>query len=192
MLYFCDQMIPIPDAAELEQLQGVVAFRDKVRPLGYTISYSSDEDFREIVRPGLLRAIRSRCKSDLTLVSPETTVALQYASVDASARQQYLSLASEYNQIRSQMASGPDRTRRMTAVFSRMLTCAGSVSSLFGELQSSPDPGQRLGAIAIFHTFPSAEHVDWLASREGTAVRRLSGCCWTSAGSAESPCVRVR
>jgi hypothetical protein len=163
MLYFCDQTIPIPDAAELEQLEGVVELREKVKPLGYTVSYPTHEDFREIVRPGLLRAIRSLLQADPTRVSPEGTIALEAAPVDAGLRQQYLLLASEYNQLRERMAAGPERSRHMSAVFSRMLSEAGGVGSLLNELQNSPDPGQRLGAIAILHTFPSADHLDWLA-----------------------------
>jgi hypothetical protein len=172
MLYFCDQFIPIPTAAELEQLQGVVAFRDQVRPLGYTISYQARENFREVVQPGLLRAIRSLLQSDPARLPPDSRIPLETAPVELGVRQLYLSLAGEYEQLRKDMPSGHDRTRRMAAVFSRMLAAAGSVSPLFNELKDSPSAGQRLGAIAILHVLPSVEYLDWLANRLDLSAER--------------------
>jgi hypothetical protein len=163
--YFCDQLIPIPSPDELRQLEGVVAFREKVTPLGYFVSYQSHEDFREVVRTGLLRAIRSILQADPARQGPDARLPLQIAPVDGSARQHYLSLASEYDQLRAQMPAGNDRTRLMTNIFSRRLSDAAIVSPLFSELQSSQSAGQRLGAIAILHMLPNPDHLDWLAER---------------------------
>jgi hypothetical protein len=76
-----------------------------------------------------------------------------------------LALAAEYDELRRTMPASGDRTRRMTAVFSRMTAMVGSFTGLFQELRSSVSPGQRLGAIALLHMFPSARHLDWLAER---------------------------
>jgi hypothetical protein len=58
MFYFCEQPIPVSNAAELEQLTDVVNFRDELAKLGFTWTYPSHAEFTDHVRGGLLRAIR--------------------------------------------------------------------------------------------------------------------------------------
>jgi hypothetical protein len=165
MFYFCDQLISVPNGAELEQLGGVVAFREEIAKLGYTISYQSHAEFREVVRPGLLRAIRTLLQADTSRPSPDSRIPLEPAAVDPTARQQIEALAAEYDQLRESTPSGPDRTRRMSSLFSRMLAAAPGVSSMLEELKNGRAAGQRLAAIAILHVLPSVDHLDWLAER---------------------------
>jgi hypothetical protein len=95
MFYFCEQLIPIPDAAELEQLTEVVKFRDELSKLGFTWTYPSHGDFAEHVRGGLLRAIRDILHEESRGLKPEV-LAARPETVDSFARAEMLSLASEY------------------------------------------------------------------------------------------------
>jgi hypothetical protein len=172
MFYFCEQLIPVPTSPELDQLKAVVAFREEVAKLGYTVSYPSHDEFREVVRPGLLRAIRSLLQADPSRPSPDSRIPLEPAEVDAAARQQIEALATEYDQLREKLPSGADRTRRMSNLFSRMLAAAAGVSAMLGELQNGRSAGHRLAAIAILHALPSADHLDWLAERLDPKLER--------------------
>jgi hypothetical protein len=164
MFYFCEQLIPVPDAAELEQLREVVNFRDELAKIGFTWTYPSHADFAEHVRGGLLRAIRDILREESR--STETAVAAERPTiVDSAARVEMLSLAAEYEEIRHKEQAGSVRTRHMTAVLSRMKAKAASVRGLVDELQKSNDPGRRLAAIAILQMFPDARHLSWLAER---------------------------
>jgi hypothetical protein len=164
MFYFCEQPIPVPDAAELEQLQEVVKFRDELAKIGFTWTYPSHTDFAEHVRGGLLRAIRDILREESR--SPETAVATERpAIVDGAVRTEVASLAAEYEEIRRKEQAGGARTRHMAALFSRMKAKAAGVRGLVDEFQKSTAPGTRLAAIAILQMFPDARHVNWLAER---------------------------
>ncbi len=164
MFYFCDQPIAIPDAAELEQLAGVIKFREELSKLGLTGAYPSHTDFAEYVRGGLLRAIRDLLQEESRSPrSPELEVRSE--TIDSATNAELLQLAAEYEDIRRTLSSGGPRTRRMTAVFSRMKAKAPAVRALLNEFEKSESPGIRLAAIAILQMFPNVEHLDWLATR---------------------------
>jgi len=164
MFYFCDQMIPIPDAEELRQLAGVVEFRAELAKMGLTGSYPSHADFSEYVRGGLLRAIRDTLLEETG--TPQVSVLLQPPAVlDSNAQAEVLKLAADYEQIRRDMPSGGPRTLRMAAIFSEMKIKAAGVQVLLDRLEQNASPGVRLAAIAILQMFPNAQHLDWLAER---------------------------
>jgi len=164
MFYFCEQLIPIPDATELEQLKEVVSFRDELAKAGFTWTYPSHSDFTEHLRGGLLRAIRDILQEESR--GPQTAVTTDRpAIVDSSARAEMLDLAAGYEEIRLKEQSGGARTRHMTAVFSQMKARAAGVRALLDEFEKSNAPGTRLAAVAILQMFPDARHLDWLAER---------------------------
>lgn len=164
MFYFCDQPIAIPDAGEIEQLAGVVKFRAELAKLGLTAGYPSHGEFAEYVRGGLLRAIRDLLQEE-SRASHVTEKASEGVPVDGAVKAEILHLAAEYEEIREKMPSSGARTRRMTAVFSRMKASAAAVRGLLQEFERSESAGLRLAAIAILQMFPTAEHLDWLAQR---------------------------
>ena len=164
MFYFCNQMIPIPDAVGLKQLAGVVEFREELKQMGLTRSYPSHAEFSEYVRGELLRAIREILLEDSG--APQLEALLQPAPVlDDKAEADILKLAVDYEQIRRQMSPGGSRTLRMEAVFSEMKIKAAGVRVLLDKFEQSASPGLRLAAIAILQMFPDAKHLDWLAER---------------------------
>lgn len=164
MFYFCEQLIPIPDATELEQLKEVVKFRDELVKVGLTWTYPSHAEFTEHVRGGLLRAIRDILQEESR--GPQTGVAVERpAIVGSSAQAEMLALAAAYEEIRRKEQAGGARTRHMTAVLSRMKAKAAAVRGLLDDFQTSSSPGTRLAAIAILQMFPDPRHLDWLAER---------------------------
>jgi hypothetical protein len=164
MFYFCEQLIPIPDASELEQLKEVVKFRDELARTGFTWTYPAHTDFAEHVRGGLLRAIRDILHEEAR--GPEPAAATERpAAVDSSDRAEMLAMAAEYEKIRREEQAGGARTRHMTAVLSRMKAKAAGVRGLLDDFQKSDAPGIRLAAIAILQMFPDARYLDWLAER---------------------------
>lgn len=164
MFYFCDQPIAIPDSAELEQLAGVVKFREELSKLGLTGAYPSHAEFADYVRGGLLRAIRDLLQEESR--SPRSDELTDRSeTVNSAAHAELLQLAAQYEDIREKMPSGGPRTRRMTAVFSRMKAKAPAARALLNEFEKSESSGIRLAAIAILQMFPNAEHLNWLARR---------------------------
>lgn len=164
MFYFCEQPIPIPSLADLDQLSGVVKFRDELGRLGLTWTYPSHADFSEHVRGGLLRAIRDIVKKE-SPVHPRETSPDKSVIIDREAHAEMIKLATDYLDVREQMPSGAARTSSMTAIFSAMKTKASRARGLLEKFESSQSPGERLAAIAILQMFPSAVHLDWLAGR---------------------------
>jgi len=164
MFYFCDAPIPMPTASEMQQLSEVVKFRSQLASQGLTVSYPSHAEFGDHVRGGLLRAIR-----DILIETAGTPKPAMLTggspSVDTSSREGAAQLAKDYDQIRRDMSSGDERTRRMEGIFSRMKIEAPKVKDLLSSFQESSSAGERLIAIAVLNMFPNANHLDWLAER---------------------------
>lgn len=164
MFYFCDQAIPMPDAAELEQLTQVVKFREELEKMGLTWTYTSHEAFADHVRGGLLRAIRDLLHEESRTNQLESAPGENVAGLDA-ARAELLALAAQYQDIRDKLPSGGARTRRMTAIFSEMKSKAALGRPLLLEFEKSELAASHLAAIAILQMFPNAEHLAWLVER---------------------------
>ena len=169
MFYFCDQPIPIPTTAELEQLQKVIEFRNKLAAQGLTSSYPSHAEFSEHIRGGLLRAIRDILREAGEPIQAE---APQAQSVDQASYDLALALASQYDEIRRTMPAGDERTRIMTGIFSKMKALAPKVRSLLMQFEQGESPGMRLMAVATLNMFPTAAHLDWLAERLNPEIEK--------------------
>jgi hypothetical protein len=74
-------------------------------------------------------------------------------------------LARAYDEVREKMASGQDRTRRMTDIFGHMVAEAPAAIRALELLKAGELAGERLAAVAILRAFPQEEQVDWLAER---------------------------
>jgi len=164
MFYFCDEPIPIPDLAGLDQLTGVVKFRKELTNTGYTWTYPSHGKFAEYARQGLLLAMRD-ILLEKSRVSQVETIEQPPQPIDSKAQAEILALASEYERVRREMPAGGARTSRMAAIFSEMRTKAPGVQALAEQFEQSSSPGSRLAAIAILQMFPTAQHLDWLGER---------------------------
>lgn len=164
MFYFCDAPIPVPTASEMQQLTEVVKFRGQLASQGLTVSYPSHAEFGDHVRGGLLRAIRDLLIE--TAASPKSTVlTVGPTPIDTASREGAAQLAKDYDQIRRDMSSGDERTRRMEGVFSRMKIEAPKIKDLLSSFQESGSAGERLIAIAVLNMFPNVKHLNWLAER---------------------------
>ena len=164
MFYFCDQPVPMPTAAELQQLAEVVKFRGQLASQGLTVSYPSHAEFGNHVRGGLLRAIRD-ILSEAAPSPTSATLAAVPPIVDEASREAALQLAKEYEMIRRKMPSGDERTRTMESVFSQMKIVAPKVRGSLSTFQQSSSAGERLMAIAVLDMFPEASELGWLAKR---------------------------
>lgn len=74
-------------------------------------------------------------------------------------------LASEYEQVRSSMPSGTDRTRQMRAVVARMTVVALGAAGQLAQYSTSPRPGERLAAVVILQLRFDPAYSVWLAQR---------------------------
>jgi hypothetical protein len=162
MFFFSDEVIEMPhDDKEVEQLTGVVRFRQQLASIGYTVTYPSRAGFREAVRGRLLRAF-----ADVIERPQRQTVAEERTeSVDPARRSELDRLTSEYDHVRATMPSGHDRTRVMTTIFHQLVALAPQARPLLDQLQRSSSAGERLAAIAILNAFPDRHELDWLAER---------------------------
>jgi hypothetical protein len=78
--------------------------------------------------------------------------------------------AREYEETRGRMQPGPDRTRAMNAIVSRMHTLAILAKPLLSMFAYSEQPGKRLVAISILELSPSLDYVPWLVERMSTEM----------------------
>jgi hypothetical protein len=95
---------------------------------------------------------------------------LQSAGVDLSeatqsAKDQVHNLALEYENIRSSMMPGPDRTFEMNLILAKMRTLALVTKPLIADLIGSNMAGERLAAIAALQIEPDVKYAGWLAER---------------------------
>lgn len=74
-------------------------------------------------------------------------------------------LAREYERTRSSMASGVERTQRMTDIVGRMTVVALGAESQLERLTASANPGDRLAAVVILKLRFNMKYVEWLAQR---------------------------
>jgi hypothetical protein len=163
LFYFCDQAIPIPTQDELSQLAGVVKFRDEMASLGLTSSYPTHSVFADRVRGGLLRAIGDLLRAESQAIQPMAIPS--QGLVNTAALSEMIRLAEKYESVRAAMQSGPERTRRMTEVFSEMKVHAAGVLPRLPEFLGSSIPGRRLVAISILQMFPQRDYLEWLSTR---------------------------
>ena len=168
MFYFCDEPIPFPRGEDLNQLSGVVKFREELSSIGYTLSYPNRAAFRDHVRGGLLRAVADLLGASIKLAPAAAEAPIPEpvaAPVSDDDRKAMAYLASLYDEVRQTMPSGNARTRRMTAIVGEMRLRAAPVRSLLAEYQNNMSAGYRLAAIAIIHQFPDPAQLPWLADR---------------------------
>src|SRR5664279_2408834 len=146
MFYFCDEPIALPSEEELLQLGEVLKFRREVNELGLTSSYPSHGEFIEHVRGGLLRAIRDILQDEAlhsqevppAAVQRDAVETLGHQAVTETSRTKFTTLAKEYEDIRSSMPSGWERTREMAAVFAKMKAAAPDAQALLDEFTVGP------------------------------------------------------
>lgn len=161
MFYFCMEEIAMPTTAdEIEQLARVAKFRERLQTIGLTASYPTRSEFRERARIGLLRAVADLVREELPCRAVQDSSS---GAINVPTRLR--ELCEQYEQVRSQLPSGPARTRHMTAILEEMKTQASFARASLGHLQAQSAAGARLAAIAILLVFPSRDELAWLADR---------------------------
>lgn len=163
MFYFSDEApANLPRTSEvLNQLTGVMTFRDELARIGLTMSYPDRSTFRGRARGGLLRAI-----ADVLSRTPASHLerpAFEASALEMPARM--TELARDYDNLREKAQSGVERTKAMTAVFGEMVSEAPTAIKALDALKASRSAGERLAAIAVLRAFPREQEVDWLAER---------------------------
>lgn len=165
MFYFSEEPPPtMPSRTEeIEQLSGVIRFRDELQSIGLTMTYPTRGSFRERVRVGLLRAIADVAKSFKQKGENDDKADdnIQNSPVPEAMQR----LTRSYESTRKSMPSGSERTREMTSIFASMCFEAPSAKPHLAKLSMSARPGERLAAIAILSAFPDQAYLDWLADR---------------------------
>jgi hypothetical protein len=87
-------------------------------------------------------------------------------SAEAAIKARMLGFAQEYETTRASMSPGPDRTRAMNGVVSKMRTLALAADIFLNEwMGAANSPGQRLAAICILQLKPQMSAVPWLVER---------------------------
>jgi formylglycine-generating enzyme required for sulfatase activity/tetratricopeptide (TPR) repeat protein len=106
------------------------------------------------------------------LKSPEIDSFVEFITgrrkIEPSAEESIRNLARKYEQIRADMPSGNERTRRMEQVMAEMKALAPSIHFMLPSLTESDSTGLRLAAVAILYEMPDLQYINWLADRFGT------------------------
>jgi hypothetical protein len=80
---------------------------------------------------------------------------------------QITDIAEEYQRVRQSMPSGPERTRRMEVVASRMRTLAQAAFPLLPQLMKRTEPGMTLAALTALQAVPDVRYLEWIAEQVG-------------------------
>jgi hypothetical protein len=170
LFYFCQEMSTMPKAEEFSQLAKVVAFREEVSKRGLVWDYGDHGCFADLIRPHLVLVLSKMFPSkQAARETPEESLRNRTESDLGVARQQVRALGQEYDELRKSMEAGPERTRLMSSIKTRMGALSLSIYPLLPELMVSPSAGERLAAVAALQGKPSPEpkYLTWLADRVG-------------------------
>jgi hypothetical protein len=167
LFYFCRESFPPPmELEEINQLEAVVSFRNKLSKIGLVWEYATHVGFADVVRPHLIRVFSRMFSSERAFsTAVKQTGKAQVEGYGSITRERLTSLAREYQQIRELMPPGDERTQRMAVVFAEMKSQAISSYPLLQELAASSAPGERLAAISILQVLPNPQMLSWLAER---------------------------
>lgn len=136
----------------------------------------SDSDLRGASRDALEKLVESAPAQNLdasgaaSLPSHEQRALAEQVeqlaiSAPRAAIEKMDALAREYERTRSSMASGSERTQRMTDIVGQMTVVALGAESQLERLTASANPGDRLAAVVILKLRFNMKYVEWLAQR---------------------------
>jgi hypothetical protein len=167
LFYFCQAPARPPKTEEDgQQLARVAEFREELGREGLIGEYSTHAGFADQVRPDLVRVISKILNPEQTpSEGAERAAQLTPISDLEVTRRQVRDMALEYEALRKKMYRGPDRTRRMEVVASRMRSLALSAYPLLPELWESELAGERLCAVSMLQALPHGDYLRWLADR---------------------------
>jgi len=161
MFFFCTQDIQIPNSQdEIEQLSRVLAFRQRIDAIGYTVTYPTKDSFRERVRVTLLRALADILRDQLPVSATVVSKTRQ-----STVPEGLLELCQQYDDIRRDMKAGAARTQRMTGIVDAMKAQAPQARDVYPLLKVGESAGPRLAAVSMLQVFPSPDELSWLADR---------------------------
>ena len=168
MMYFREPP-PLKLLEEIDQYRKVVQFRDELSNLGLIGSYSDQRQFADVVRPDLIGAIATILRSRRPAASTVHATAERVGdlALKTGLKEQAFALATQYEQLRTDMPAGTARTRKMELVMTQMRTLGTFLYPLLPELTVSDSPGRRLLGIAILQATPTPDYFEWLADRQG-------------------------
>jgi hypothetical protein len=126
----------------------------------HVASVSDTQAATNITPPQLAAAADVRSLLD---AAPNSTLR---KSAEAAIKTRMLGFAQEYETTRASMGPGPDRTRAMNSVVSKMRTLALAADIYLDIFMGAANsPGQRLAAVCILQLKPQMSAVSWLVER---------------------------
>jgi hypothetical protein len=144
-------------------LQGAFARADqRSQQVGAKIEESVEQAVRDALASG---QGASDVPTTQQVSQAERIGQLSLAADETVIRDQMLALAHEYERIRGVMKGGPERTRRMEVVVTKLRSLAVAGYFLRHQLRSSSNAGERLAAIAMLQVKPDPDAIAWLAER---------------------------
>jgi len=178
LFYFCQNATSLPGSLEeVDQLRKVIEFKMKLFNKGLIWEYTDQKAFADVIRPHLVMTIGKMLatKDKITAEAIKQSQTLATESDMSVVRTQLDKLTGEYENLRSTMKFGNERTRQMTLIESKMRAMAFSVSPLLPELVNSSSAGSRLAAIATLKEIPNDNYLLWLSNRVGKAEKDFVG-----------------
>lgn len=125
-----------------------------------------EESVEQAARDALASGLgASDVPTDQQVSQAERIGQLSLAADETVIRNQVLALANEYERIRGVMRGGPERTRRMEAIVTRLRSLAVAGYFIRHQLRSSTTAGERLAAIAMLQVKPDPDALAWLSER---------------------------
>lgn len=154
LFYFSQKDIAIPGSVdEIEQLRKVVKFRQELSNKGLIWEYKEAEDFGDIIRPHLVLTLSKLINVGSDAANQQPSEKVLTKSDLALVWKKVSELTNEYLSTRESMQPGPERTRQMATIESKMRAMALDLEPLLPELTISTSPGERLAAIAALRKY---------------------------------------
>jgi hypothetical protein len=126
----------------------------------HVASVSDTQAATNITAPQLAAAADVRSLLD---AAPTSTLR---KSAEAAIKTRMLGFAQEYETTRASMSPGPDRTRAMNGIVSKMRTLSLAADIFLDTFMAAANsPGRRLAAVCILQLKPQMSAVPWLVER---------------------------
>jgi hypothetical protein len=160
----------MPETSEAaEQLTRVVKFREELFKEGLARDYGEHAEFADNVRRDLVLVLGQMLHARTSPADIAAQAARLTTKDDREATLEAIqAFAHEYDALRAPitgMRAGPDRTRLMEVVASKMRAMAVSTYPFLSDLMTSGSAGSRLAAVLTLEAVPDPRHLEWLAQR---------------------------
>lgn len=170
LFYFCQRPFKMQSVEESDRYREVLSFRAELSSKGLIADYDDHDEFADRVRRHLLLVLGGMLSPRGSPAATAERVAERTSADESRAvRAEVARLADEFEKLLAPLMSSDVKARRKAGVVvSNLRALSLRAYPFLPELTTSPKPGERLAAIAVLQSIPTAEYLQWLAEKVET------------------------